>query len=109
MAGFKYPAKHIRGLAYFVANKKEISKSEYSGGQETETFLKKLGFTVQYKKDTLKPIEKSKTTAKPTEQTEPRKTISKKFNFGSKRAQNIERASISALTLLFKLLKEEQA
>lgn len=37
------------------------------------------------------------------------KTISKKFNFGSKRAQNIERASISALTLLFKLLKEEQA
>ncbi|MCB0541626.1 MAG: hypothetical protein KDE33_29235, partial [Bacteroidetes bacterium] len=26
----KYPAKHIRGLAYFIANKKEISKSEYS-------------------------------------------------------------------------------
>ena len=37
------------------------------------------------------------------------KTISKKFNFGNKRIQNIERASISALTLLFKLLKEEQA
>ncbi len=37
------------------------------------------------------------------------KTISKKFNFGSKRAQNIERSAISALTLLFKLLKEEQA
>ncbi|MFA6946062.1 MAG: nicotinamide-nucleotide amidohydrolase family protein, partial [Pedobacter sp.] len=37
------------------------------------------------------------------------KTISKKFIFGNKRAQNIERAAISALTLLFKLLKEEQA
>jgi len=37
------------------------------------------------------------------------KTISKKFTFGNKRIQNIERAAISALTLLFKLLKEEQA
>jgi nicotinamide-nucleotide amidase len=37
------------------------------------------------------------------------KTISKRFSFGNKRAQNIERAAISALTLLFKLLKEEQA
>lgn len=37
------------------------------------------------------------------------KTISKKFIFGNKRIQNIERASISALSLLFKLLKEEQA
>lgn len=37
------------------------------------------------------------------------KILSKKFTFGNKRAQNIERASISALTMLFKLLKEEQA
>ena len=37
------------------------------------------------------------------------KTISKKFSFGNKRIQNIERSAISALTLLFKLLKEEQA
>jgi hypothetical protein len=37
------------------------------------------------------------------------KIISKKYTFGNKRAQNIERASISGLTLLFKLLKEEQA
>jgi nicotinamide-nucleotide amidase len=37
------------------------------------------------------------------------KTITKKFTFGNKRIQNIERAAISALTLLFKLLKEEQA
>ncbi|WP_306550895.1 competence/damage-inducible protein A [Daejeonella sp.] len=37
------------------------------------------------------------------------KTICKKFSFGNKRIQNIERSAISALTLLFKLLKEEQA
>ena len=37
------------------------------------------------------------------------KMISKKFSFGNKRIQNIERSAISALTLLFKLLKEEQA
>lgn len=45
----KYPAKHIRGLAYLIANKEEISKSEYNGGEETVNFLTKLGFTVQYK------------------------------------------------------------
>jgi len=81
----KYPAKHIRGLAYFIANKKEISKSEYSGGQETATFFKKLGFTVQYKKNTLKPIEKRKTTPKKTIQDKPRQPISKKLNVVSQK------------------------
>jgi len=36
------------------------------------------------------------------------KTISKKFQFGNKRAQNIERAAVNALFLLHKLVKEEQ-
>jgi very-short-patch-repair endonuclease len=81
----KYPAKHIRGLAYFVANKKEISKSEYSGGQETAIFFKKLGFTVQYKKDTLIPTEKGKTTLKQTDQVEPKKVITKKLNVVSQK------------------------
>jgi len=81
----KYPAKHIRGLAYFIANKKEISKSEYSGGQETANFFKKLGFEVQYKKETLKPIEISKTTSKQSEQGELRKPISKKLNVVSQK------------------------
>lgn len=36
-------------------------------------------------------------------------TISRKFQFGNKRAQNIERSAINALFLLHKLLKEEQA
>lgn len=34
------------------------------------------------------------------------KTVVKKFNFGNKRLQNIERSSIAALNLLFRLLKE---
>jgi nicotinamide-nucleotide amidase len=38
-----------------------------------------------------------------------KKTISKKFQFGNKRVQNIERSAISALFMLFKLVKEEQA
>ena len=37
------------------------------------------------------------------------KTLTKKFIFGSRRVQNIERSAISALSLLYKLLKEEQA
>lgn len=37
------------------------------------------------------------------------KTIVKKFNFGNKRLQNIERSSIAALNLLFRLLKEFNA
>ncbi|MES3018943.1 MAG: competence/damage-inducible protein A [Bacteroidota bacterium] len=36
------------------------------------------------------------------------KTISRKFQFGNKRAQNIERSAINALFLLHKLVKEEQ-
>jgi nicotinamide-nucleotide amidase len=34
------------------------------------------------------------------------KTVVKKFNFGNKRTQNIERSAMAALNLLFRLLKE---
>ena len=40
--GTKYPAKHIRGLAYKHANRKEILKSEYSGGEDTADFFLNL-------------------------------------------------------------------
>ena len=50
----KYPAKHIRGMAYFIANKQEISKTEYSGGEETVKFFTRLGFQVEYHKNTIK-------------------------------------------------------
>lgn len=36
-----------------------------------------------------------------------KKTISKKFQFGNKRIQNIERSAVNALFLLHKLMKEE--
>lgn len=36
------------------------------------------------------------------------KTITKTYNFGNKRAQNIERSATTALVLLYKLMKEEQ-
>ncbi len=35
------------------------------------------------------------------------KTITQKYQFGNRRAQNIERSAINALVLLFKLLKED--
>lgn len=35
------------------------------------------------------------------------KVLTKKFQFGSRRAQNIERSAVNALILLFKLLREE--
>lgn len=44
----RYPAKHIRGLAFKIANNKEIRKSEYSGGQETVNFFRKLAFETEY-------------------------------------------------------------
>ena len=46
--GKKYPAKHIRGMAYKIHFGTDVSKNDYSGGKETELFFKKLGFEVQY-------------------------------------------------------------
>lgn len=55
----EYPAKHIRGLAYKIANQKEISKDNYSGGEETVNFLANLGFTVKYKGKIIQPKQSS--------------------------------------------------
>lgn len=46
--GKKYPAKHIRGMAYKVHYRDDISKADYSGGQETVRFFERLGFDMQY-------------------------------------------------------------
>ena len=62
--GKKYPAKHIRGLAYQIANNTVISIKKYSGGQETINFFKHLGFSVEYKKENVENLEISKTTEK---------------------------------------------
>jgi hypothetical protein len=52
--GEKYPAKHIRGMAYYEVFHREVSKEEYTGGKETANFFLRLGFEVQYKGDILK-------------------------------------------------------
>lgn len=46
--GHRYPAKHIRGMAYQVHFGKEIKKEDYTGGQETVRFFERLGFATQY-------------------------------------------------------------
>lgn len=46
--GNKLPAKHIRGMAYKVAYRKEISKNDFGGGMETVKFFKRLGFEMYY-------------------------------------------------------------
>ena len=37
--GHRYPAKHIRGMAYQVHFGQEVRKEDYTGGQETVRFL----------------------------------------------------------------------
>ncbi len=46
--GHKYPAKHIRGMAYRVHFNREIKKEDYAGGMETARFFERLGFQMFY-------------------------------------------------------------
>lgn len=46
--GHRYPAKHIRGMAYRVHFGVDIKKEDYAGGQETVNFFERLGFTTHY-------------------------------------------------------------
>ena len=58
--GKKYPAKHIRGMAYREAFGIEIGKDEYTGGMETVRFFERLGFETLH-------IEKSRLEEAPDE------------------------------------------
>lgn len=60
----KFPAKHIRGLAYEVANKQTIPKNEFNGGKETANFFLNLGFKVEYRMKKLTSKEAIKLTYK---------------------------------------------
>jgi hypothetical protein len=42
----KYPPKYVLGLANKYANGKELSPSDFSGGRETNQFLRNMGFFV---------------------------------------------------------------
>jgi hypothetical protein len=83
--GKKYPAKHIRGLAYFVATKQEISKSEYSGGGETANFFKKLGFNVKYQEETIKQADLSEQARKHTSSTQAKIIVPRKSDVVSQK------------------------
>lgn len=59
--GKKLPAKHIRGMAYQVANGTAISKEDYAGGMETVRFFERLGFEVFYTGSVARPKVKKTT------------------------------------------------
>lgn len=44
--GKQYPPKYVLSLANRFANDEELDPSEFSGGQETNNFLKRLGFDI---------------------------------------------------------------
>jgi very-short-patch-repair endonuclease len=50
----QYPAKHIRAMAYELAFNEPADKSNFSGGKETVDFFEQLGFTVDYKANSIK-------------------------------------------------------
>ncbi len=44
--GKVYPPKYVLSLANYFANGEELSPSDFGGGEETNSFLRNLGFTV---------------------------------------------------------------
>ena len=47
----KYPPKYVISLANKYANDRELNPSAFSGGDESNGFLKSLGFTIINKKE----------------------------------------------------------
>ncbi|MCW7076637.1 MAG: hypothetical protein OCU18_05020 [Candidatus Syntrophoarchaeum sp.] len=47
--GKQYPPKYVLSLANKYANSEELKSSEFSGGQETNGFLQRLGFDIEEK------------------------------------------------------------
>nr|MCR5624708.1 hypothetical protein [Lachnospiraceae bacterium] len=87
----KYPAKHIRGMAYKVHFGEEISKADFQGGQETVRFFEKLGFKIEYnhKNVDTHPVKTSKKTIIEKKQDNP-KVIEDEINNLSK-TKNVEK------------------
>ena len=57
----KYPAKHLRWIAYKIATGEEISKGDFAGGKETVDFFTKRGFSVEYQGKTYEGTYKGQT------------------------------------------------
>lgn len=57
--GCKYSPKHVISLANKAPNKKELPPSDFSGGNETNAYLQRLGFDI-YKNGNLLEVKKIK-------------------------------------------------
>jgi len=51
--GRKYPPKYLLHVACRIALLRELDSKEHSGGQETNSFFKRLGFTVVDKRGNI--------------------------------------------------------
>jgi len=58
--GKQYPPKYVISLANKYANGKELNSSEFSGGKETNDFLKTLGFNIVNISSSRMPIKSFK-------------------------------------------------
>jgi len=52
--GKSYPPKYVLSLATKYATGQELEASDFSGGNETNTFLSSLGFTIRIGSDEVK-------------------------------------------------------
>lgn len=68
--GKHYPPKYVLSLANKYVNGRELKSSEFSGGNETNIFLRKLGFTV-VKKPALEHSQRDFDSRKHIEQKQP--------------------------------------
>lgn len=96
----EYPAKHIRGMAYQIHFGREISKGEYSGGQDTVRFFEKLGFEMHYTHQNVNTHPAKKAPASNLSENKVQKiklpTHPVKLNGISEKASNVRKVSVPA-------------
>ncbi len=89
--GRKFPAKHIRGMAYEVHFKEKAYKSDFSGGKETVYFFLRLGFEVEFRGERLTPDQTVPSERKKEEHSHsPAPIVTKKFNFKLNSVKKVE-------------------
>ena len=106
--GKKYPAKHIRGMAYKVHFGIEISKNDYAGGQETVRFFNRLGFETQYTHKSIDthPVKTGKSTVPKKKEKNPAITV-KSFPIEMEQAES-KTPNIDKITIPVKGVVEQK-
>lgn len=59
--GQEYPPKYVISIAHKLANRRELLPSEFSGGKESNDFLRNLGFKIINREQSGQTIEPDKT------------------------------------------------